>query len=121
MGKGTVLVVDDDAAISDFLQAALEFEGYEVLTAVDGVALRLAADEHPAVILLDIQMPVMDGVEVSRRLRADPRTAGIPIIAMSAGERLLHAVSSMQVDDRLAKPFSLAMLYETVARWAASA
>jgi CheY-like chemotaxis protein len=60
----------------------------------------------------------MDGREVSRRLRADPRTADIPIIAMSAGERLA-AVPTNLVDDRLPKPFTLTELYAAVARWAA--
>jgi CheY-like chemotaxis protein len=118
MTKGTVLVVDDDEAIVDMLTMALEGEGYRVLSAIDGSALRLATEQHPSVILLDIQMPVMDGVEVSRRLRADPRTTAIPIIAMSAQDRLHSTAHSMDADDRLAKPFNLRQLYDLVARWA---
>ncbi|HTD78291.1 MAG TPA: response regulator, partial [Chloroflexota bacterium] len=93
-------------------------QGYTVLCAVDGAALGVARERQPDVILLDILMPGMDGVEVSQRLRADPATARIPIIAMSAQERL-HATSSlMPVNDRLPKPFELTGLYTTVARWA---
>ena len=114
-----VLVVDDDAAILDFVRAALEDTGYRVYTAVGGEALPVARDRQPALILLDIQMPGMDGIEVSRRLRADPATAPIPIVAMSAQERLLAAGARLQVNDRQPKPFDLADLYLIVARWTA--
>jgi hypothetical protein len=60
----------------------------------------------------------MNGLEVSRRLRADPVTALIPIIAMSAQDNLEAAVARMRVNDRLPKPFDLDQLYDTVARWA---
>jgi len=113
----TVLVVDDDPDIVDFLDMALTDEGYAVLKAVNGAAVPLAQQEHPHVILLDIQMPGMDGVEISRRLRADPRTSTIPIIAMSATDRLDATVRQMPVNDQLAKPFGLRVLFDTVARW----
>jgi CheY-like chemotaxis protein len=121
MSASTVLVVDDDPTIVCFLREALEDEGYEVVTAVDGEALPLAHDLHPSVILLDAAMPGMDGLEVSRRLRADPVTAPIPIIAMSAQHNLDAAVARMRVNDRLPKPFELDQLYDTVARWAYAA
>ncbi len=118
MVKGTVLVVDDDPSIVDFLETALEDEGYIVRAAVNGAALPLARQLQPDVILLDIMMPGMDGVEVSRRLRADPVTAGIPIVVMSAQDRLRATSGTMLVDDRLPKPFDLDRLYKTVGRWA---
>lgn len=117
MAKGTVLVVDDDPFIIDFLEAALEDEGYSVLATVDGDALQIAHDLHPDVILLDIMMPGMDGVEVSRRLRDDPATADIPIIVMSAQDRLRATAALMPVNDRLPKPFDLTKLFSTVAQW----
>jgi len=113
----TILVVDDDQDILDFLEAVLTFEGYHVLTAVDGAALRLAHQARPNLILLDIQMPGMDGGEISRRLRADPSTAGIPIIVMSAMDRLTATVRQLPVNDHLAKPFALRVLIDAVARW----
>ena len=118
MSDLTVLVVDDDPAIVCFLRQALEDEGYEVVSAVDGEALPLAHDLHPSVILLDVMMSSMDGLEVSLRLRADPVTALIPIIAMSAQHNLEATVARMPVNDRLPKPFELDQLYDTVARWA---
>ncbi len=116
----TVLVVDDDPGIVDFVRAALEDEGYAVVTTVGGYTMAVAYDLRPAVILLDIAMPDMDGVEVSKRLRRDPRTASIPIIVMSAQDRLQAASALMPVDDRLPKPFELDHLYEKVAYWAAA-
>ena len=118
MSDARVLVVDDDSTIVCFLREALEDEGYEVVTAVDGEALPLAHDLHPSVILLDLMMSGMDGLEVSLRLRADPVTALIPIIAMSAQDNLEAAVARMPVNDRLPKPFELDQLYDTVGRWA---
>ncbi len=119
--KGTVLVVDDDPSIIDFLETALEEEGYLVLASVGAASLLVAHDVHPDVILLDVNMPDMDGVEVSQRLRADPTTADIPIVVMSAREHLRTTGPLMSVDDRLPKPFELARLYEMVARWASAA
>lgn len=117
MAARTVLVVDDDQAILDFIDAALTEEGYQVLKATDGAALSLAHDQRPDVILLDIQMPVMDGIEISRRLRADPDTQEIPIIVMSAKDRLAATAGQMPINDQLAKPFPLRGLYDIVARW----
>ena len=118
MATRTVLVIDDDPDIQDLLQTALEDAGYHVLTAVDGAALPLAQAELPDLILLDIQMPGMDGVEVSKRLRANPITASIPIIVMSAYDRLRAVAAAMPVNDQLPKPFVMERLYGTVARWA---
>ena len=84
MTRGTVLVVDDDPDIVAILDEALSDEGYAVLTARVPALSGVAHDVHPDVILLDILMPEMDGVEISRRLHADPTTADIPIVVMSA-------------------------------------
>ena len=115
--RTTVLVVDDDPTIVDVLRAALEDEGYAVLMAVNGGALPLARQAQPQVILLDIMMPGLDGVEVSKRLRADPATAAIPIVAMSATSNLTALASQMPVDDRLPKPFDLDGVFAVVERW----
>ncbi len=116
--KGLVLVVDDDAMIVELLETALEDEGYLVLATVGADALPLAREQQPDVILLDINMPGMDGVEISRRLRADPATERIPIIVMSAQDRLRATGPLMPVNDRLPKPFEIQTLYDKVALWA---
>ncbi len=113
----TVLVVEDNDAIRAYVSAALRDEGYQVVEAVDGDAIPVAHDRHPDVILLDLHMPQMDGREVSRRLRAHPQTKDIPIVGMSAGERLARVPDEL-IDDRLAKPFGLDDLFTVVERWA---
>ncbi len=107
MSKGTVLVVDDDAAILDLVQAVLEDEGYHVRVSVDGAALRSAHAQPPDLILLDMMMPLMDGVEVTQRLRADPATAHIPLVAVSARHNLAALAALLHVDAVLPKPFDL--------------
>ena len=119
--RRTVLVVDDDPSITEFVEMALEDAGYQVLAAVGGAALQIAHDRHPDVILLDIMMPGMDGVEVSQYLHTDPVTADIPIVVMSAHERLQTLAGRMSADDELPKPFHCQDLYATVARWMPSA
>jgi adenylate cyclase len=113
-----ILIVDDNDANRDILQTRLSEHGYELLQAADGEeALAIAKECQPDLILLDIMMPNMDGVEVSRRLRADPATASIPIVVMSAHSRMRAIGDTMAADDRLPKPFELGDLYATVARW----
>jgi two-component system response regulator MprA len=83
--------------------------------------LGVAHETQPDVILLDINMPGMNGVEVSQRLRDNPVTADIPIVVMSAQDHLRTTGALMPVNDRLPKPFELARLYEVVARWVPAA
>ena len=117
MSKGKVLVIDDDPGIVETIEAILEDAGYDVLSSVNGAALQIAHDVQPDLILLDIMMPVMDGVEVSKRLRADPVTQHIPIVVMSAQHKLHATAALMPIDDQLSKPFDLGALYATVDRW----
>jgi DNA-binding response OmpR family regulator len=111
-------VIEDDPHIADLLQCALEDEGYEVLIAIDDQALYLARERCPAVVLLDLMLPGMDGREISRKLRADPATKHIPIILMSASSEVRVAAKQLAVNDYLTKPFLLDRLYATVAWWA---
>ncbi len=117
VARGTVLVVDDETFIVDILTEALESAGYQVYTAAGDATLRTAREVRPDLILLDILMPAMDGGDVSRRLRADPRTAGIPIIALTALLDIHTRMAEMPVDDYLVKPFDLAELLDHVRRW----
>src|SRR3954447_11524633 len=84
-GAGRVLVVDDDDVIRQLITVNLELEGFEVSTAVDGQdALDKVKDVDPAVVTLDIMMPRLDGWEAASRLRADPDTAHVKVILLSA-------------------------------------
>ncbi len=113
----SVLIVDDDPSIVALLRTALEEEGYRVETASGDDALQIAREVRPSLILLDILMPGMGGAELSRRLRADPATSRIPILAMSAVAQFPVFTDEMAIDDVLPKPFRLADLLAKIARW----
>jgi signal transduction histidine kinase len=104
-----ILVVDDTPEIQELLQIHLETEGYQVLVAGNGQeALAAVAAEAPDLILLDVLMPVMDGYEVCRRLKADEETAFIPIVILTALQDLSHRLRGIELgaDDFLTKPFN---------------
>ncbi|MBN1218964.1 MAG: response regulator [Anaerolineae bacterium] len=114
-----VLIVDDQPQVHELLKVTLEVGDYEVLSAGDGrQAIYLAYKEHPHVILLDIMMPdsEIDGLEVCRRLKADPVTAGIVIILLSAkGQKEdIEAGLAAGANDYITKPFSPIGLMEKI-------
>ncbi|TMK18558.1 MAG: response regulator [Actinobacteria bacterium] len=119
MGK-RVLVVDDDRVIQQLLQVNLELEGYDVVaTASDGnEALDKVASLKPDLVILDIMMPKMDGLEVTRRLKAQPKLAKIPIILLSARAQDLDIREGLDIgaDAYLTKPFDPVELLEVVGR-----
>ena len=106
-----VLVVDDNPDVRDILSDFLDNEGYEVILATNGEeAIELAETENPQVILLDIKMPGIDGIEVCNRLKANEKTRSIPIIIMTAyADRDVEAFVE-GADDFVTKPFSTAEL-----------
>lgn len=80
-----VLVVDDNDDIRDMLAVLLRMQGYRVLVANDGEeAVKVAGREEPDVILMDVMMPRLDGLEAARRIMQNPRMSGVPIIGLSA-------------------------------------
>ena len=80
-----VLLVEDNEMNRDMLSRRLELKGFEVVFAQDGrVAVDLAGSEQPALILMDMSLPVMDGWEATRRIKSDPATRDIPVIALTA-------------------------------------
>ncbi len=80
-----ILLVEDNEMNLDMLSRRLKRRGFEVLAAEDGKAgIELAAAQQPDLILMDMSLPVIDGWEATRRLKADPETAGIPVIALTA-------------------------------------
>ncbi|MDQ1539588.1 MAG: hypothetical protein QOH29_314 [Actinomycetota bacterium] len=106
--RGTILVVDDDVDIVRFVEMNLRLEGYRVLIARDGAeALELVATDLPDLILLDVMMPGLDGIEVTRRLRADSRTSTLPIIMLTAKTMTADRVLGLTAgaDDYIIKPF----------------
>lgn len=113
----TILVVDDDRELVGLIDDTLTEEGYRVVVAPDVDSLRVAREQRPDLILLDLVMPGMDGVEIGQSLRADRVTARIPIIAMSASVRLPDLAGAMRADACLPKPFEVEQLRDVVAQW----
>ncbi|UCE02001.1 MAG: response regulator [Candidatus Latescibacterota bacterium] len=104
-----ILVVDDNSVNCELLEAMLEPQGYDVLQAYSGHdALHVAQHTRPDMILLDVNMPEMDGFEVARRLRANEMTKLIPVVMVTALGDLDHRVQGLEsgADDYLAKPVS---------------
>ena len=102
-----VLVVDDDEKITSFLRRALAYEGYQVHVARSGAgALSSALDEPPDVVVLDVMMPGLDGLEVCRRLRAG---GDVPVLMLTARDGIADRVQGLDAgaDDYLTKPFAL--------------
>ncbi len=114
--KCKVLIVEDDPTMVNMLKAMLEDEGYEVRNGLGQKALDIAREYRPDVILLDIMMPVMDGLEWSNQAKADPVLKNIPIIALSAADRgtLSTLFKDLQADSYLPKPFDLDVLMNLV-------
>jgi diguanylate cyclase (GGDEF)-like protein len=105
---GLVLVVDDDLDIAKFIEINLQLEGFDVRVAHDGQeALDEIAVTMPDIVLLDVMMPRLDGVEVCRRLRADPATAHLPVIMLTAKSLSADKVVGLTAgaDDYIIKPF----------------
>jgi two-component system cell cycle response regulator DivK len=112
-----LLLVEDNEMNRDMLSRRLERKGFTVVMAVDGAeALRMAVSELPELILMDMSLPVLDGWEATRRLKAAPETQHIPIIALTA-----HAMSADEArareagcDDFDTKPIELPRLLEKI-------
>src|SRR4051794_31282558 len=105
-----ILIVDDTPANLNVLSAILGKRGYRVRPAINGtLALKAAQKAAPDLILLDVQMPGLDGYEVCRQLKADPQTRAIPVIFISALDDVLDKVEAFQVGgvDYISKPFQI--------------
>jgi chemosensory pili system protein ChpA (sensor histidine kinase/response regulator) len=118
-----VMVVDDSLTVRKITGRLLEREGYRVLTAKDGVdALEQMAESLPKVMLVDIEMPRMDGFDLARNVRADARTRGIPIIFISSrtAEKHRNQAAQLGVNAFFGKPYPEAELLQLVAKYALS-
>ncbi|MDP9221876.1 MAG: response regulator [Actinomycetota bacterium] len=120
--KPRVLVVDDDQVIRQLIGINLELEGFEVHMAADGEeALRQVIDVVPDVVVLDVMMPRLDGLEVARRLRQDPRNADLRLVLVSARAQAadLQRGEDTGVDAYITKPFEPDELVDVIRRLAA--
>jgi DNA-binding response OmpR family regulator len=113
MPIGRILLVDDEKDLVWAVQHSLYDEDYEVFTASDGLeAIAIAQAHHPDVIVLDILMPCLDGLQVCQRLRWDPALARVPILFLSVRNTVEDRIKGLDAgsDDYLAKPFDLGEL-----------
>ena len=120
MSAKKILVADDSVASRELIREVLEMSGYEVVEAFDGQeALSLARENSPDLVLVDIQMPRLDGYGVLRELRADPRFSDLRVVALTAfamqgdSERALNA----GFDGYITKPVDIASLRQEVRRF----
>ncbi|MCC6176264.1 MAG: response regulator [Chloroflexi bacterium] len=117
MNKRTVLLADDDPALRRLVAATLGSEHFNLLAAADGEeTLTMARANLPALILLDINMPHRNGVDVCRLLKADPKTAGIKIVMLTASGSEADRTRAFEAaaDDYFVKPFSPIALLDKV-------
>lgn len=109
MSDGRVLAIEDESDILEVIQYNLEREGYEVLTSKNGEdGLELIREEHPDLILLDLMLPDLDGLEVCRKIRSDDEIKQIPVIMVTAKDTESEVVLGLGVgaDDYITKPFN---------------
>lgn len=114
-----ILIIEDDPDISDVLQYSLEMAKFETLvasTGTEGLSASLDRDNPPALILLDLLLPGMSGIEICRRLRREPLTEHTPIIMVTAKASEADFASALAagVDDYITKPFSIRKVIERV-------
>ena len=113
--NGLILIAEDDRAVRDAVERALAFEGYEVIAARDGSeALQRVLNDKPDLVVLDVMMPIVDGFETCRRLRASGNQ--VPILMLTARTEVSDRVEGLDAgaDDYLAKPFALEELLARV-------
>jgi CheY-like chemotaxis protein len=112
----TILIVDDEEPVRELVALLLQDDGYQTLQAIHGAqALELTANDPPDLVIADVMMPVLNGADLCRRLKAEPDTRAIPVILMSSAGR--RSADSTGSDAFLAKPFDLAELEALVRRW----
>jgi two-component system cell cycle response regulator DivK len=116
----TILVVDDNEANLRLINAVLRTRGYNLLEARSGeAALEMLAAQRPSLVLMDVQMPGLSGIDVARTIRAMPALAELPLVAITAmamkGDR--EDILAAGFNDYLAKPYKMGELLALVARW----
>jgi len=112
-----ILVIEDDPASLRLMQYILEHKGYEVLTAVNGLdGLKKARSEEPDLVILDVMLPGMDGFDICYHLRAEPQTAKLPILMLSAKAREVDRDTGLKVgaDYYITKPVAPAEIISNV-------
>jgi len=117
MARQAILVIDDDKHLVEVIQQYLEAQGYIVYTALDGLhAYPMAQARKPALIILDVDMPITNGIKALEQLRADPKTQNIPVIMLTGvvSGSIFPIVEKMSRVSHIKKPVSLEDLHSMV-------
>jgi len=117
MHKTKILLIEDEEDIASLIRLQAELEGYKISVESDGLNGFMAVEkDHPDVIVLDIMLPGLNGLEVCRKIRSNPDLNDIPIIIISAKTEELDVVLGLELgaDDYVAKPFSLKVLFSRI-------
>ena len=117
MAKPTILIIEDERSLLEILSYNLTNEGFEVLTASDGQeGLRRAKAALPDVVVLDLMLPIIDGLQVCRQLRSDPKTQAVRILMLTAKSEEVDEIVgfSMGADDYVTKPFKIKPLISRI-------
>lgn len=118
--KNTILVIDDEPEVVGLLKKRLEKTGYKVITAIDGMeGFKKACEKKPDLILLDIIMPRVDGLDILRRLRAEESTCEIPVVMVTAKGRTdsIFEAQTYGATDYIIKPFQWSELLRFIKRY----
>lgn len=116
-----VLVVEDSADLRDFLRKILVYRGYRFLGAADGIeGINIAKQEHPDLILMDLSLPHLDGLEATRRIKAEASLEHVPVVAVTAHARASDEARAREAGciDYISKPYALGDLMQLVNRYA---
>ena len=118
MGKADILIVEDHPTMREAMRLVLEHEGFVIREAADGAtALAMVREQQPDLMFLDLNIPAASGADVLQELKADPLTAGIRVIIVTAtGEEGRDYVLALGADEYFTKPFSPTALLRTVER-----
>jgi two-component system phosphate regulon response regulator PhoB len=109
MKKGTILVIDDEKDLIELVRYNLEKDGFDVIAATDGQSgLEVVKKHRPDLVVLDLMMPGIDGLQICQQLRADPRSGRIPLIMLTAKATEADRIVGLELgaDDYITKPFS---------------
>jgi CheY-like chemotaxis protein len=120
MSSKKIVIADDDGAGRELIREVLEMSGYEVIEAADGLeALRRVHEAAPDLVVVDIQMPRLDGYGVLRELRADPRFSGLPVVAVTAFAMRpdREQIHDAGFDGYITKPLDIATLRAEIRRF----
>jgi len=120
--RARILIADDDPSVLQVLETVLSGDGYQVVKAEDGAAaLELARRNGFDLIMLDVQMPVLDGLETARRLRREPALRDVPIVILTArsADKDIEAAFAEGVTDYITKPFAVSQMRARVRSWLA--